>query len=61
MGMTKNGYRYPPCFVCLVASEMGLRNQVKKGRCYIRGVGDVCSYHSRMMREAMKPEEGIPS
>jgi hypothetical protein len=60
MVWTKNGYRYPPCVVCQVAVEMKIRDNVVAGRCRIRGIGDVCSFHFHMMHGAMKLE-GEPS
>ena len=56
MTMTRSGYRYPSCVVCQVALEKGIRDQVKTGRCYIRGVGDVCAYHFHLMQDSTKTE-----
>jgi len=61
MTMTRDGYRYAPCVVCRVATEMGIRDEVQEGRCYIRGVGDVCSRHYHLLAEALTDDGGISS
>ena len=58
MGLTPNGYRHPPCIACKIAVRMGLRDTVDKGRCRIRGIGDVCGVHYRMIASAMTDDGG---
>jgi len=58
MTWTKNGYRYAPCSVCQIATKIGIRDKVKKGRCHIRNVGDVCSRHYHMLTSAMTDNGG---
>jgi len=50
------GYRFAPCVVCKERAEAGLQRYVKPGRCYIRGVGDVCPQHFHMLQEARNGE-----
>lgn len=56
MTWTENGYRHAPCIVCQIATKMGIRDLVKAGRCHIRGIGDICSYHFHVLVEAFKDE-----
>ena len=52
--MTQNktgSYRFPPCVVCKEQADAGLQDAVRAGRCYIRGVGDLCSQHFHMIEE----------
>lgn len=56
MTWTRSGYRHPPCVACQIAVEMEIRDKVKTGRCYVRGVGDVCSYHFHVLTEVLNGE-----
>ena len=57
--MTQNktgSYRFPPCVVCKERADAGLQGAVRAGRCYIRGVGDLCSQHFHMIEGARSRE-----
>ena len=58
MTMTRNGYRLPPCVVCKIARDNGLRSQVVDGRCRISNVGDVCGFHYHMIQDALTDNGG---
>lgn len=58
MEWTPNGYRYPLCVACQVAVRMGIRNKVDKGRCRIRGIGEVCGQHYKMLTSVMTAPGG---